>query len=456
MRYWRFIVHCLVAAGFTGSGVLEADLLSGGETTVFDQSVNAFSLPATNLPLEDHPRFFAGNSFFNTNWVDASSVVNGRDGLGPLFNVRSCSACHFKDGRGQPPEGNAVPNGWLMRISIPGTDNHGGPLPDPVYGDQISVRALPGIKPEARIRVKYRPVVGYYADNAAYELLEPEYALDQWGYGKPHPDLRISPRVASAVFGLGLLAAVPEADILALADEHDADGDGVSGRPNRVWSPTLKQVALGRFGWKANRATLLDQTAGAFAGDMGITNVVFPGENHTRAQALSEHFPSGGTPEISERDLKDVVFYLETLAVPAARIDDRDIFQRGRQIFREIQCAACHVPQLETSKDYPIPALAGQVIRPYTDLLLHDMGEGLADGRPDYEASGREWRTPPLWGIGLLEKVNGHNRLLHDGRARNVEEAILWHGGEATASQQAFKALSREERDLVIRFVLNL
>ncbi|MCB1122510.1 MAG: c-type cytochrome, partial [Verrucomicrobiae bacterium] len=241
-----------------------------------------------------------------------------------------------------------------------------------------------------------------------------------------------------------------------LADENDANRDGISGRSNQVWSPSLLAEALGRFGWKANKATLMDQTAGAFVGDIGITNNVFPQENHTEAEALSEDHPSGGSPEISDQDLDDVVFYLQTLAVPAARIHDRGPFQKGKELFQEIQCAACHVPLLKTADDYPIKALAGQTIRPYTDLLLHDMGEDLADGRPDYHATGREWRTPPLWGIGLLEKVNGHTRLLHDGRARNVEEAILWHGGEAARSQQAFKSLNKEQRELLIQFVLSL
>jgi CxxC motif-containing protein (DUF1111 family) len=433
-----------------------ADLLTGGDTTVFDKSANAFGLPATNLPLEEHPRFFAGNAFFNTNWVDASSEVNGRDGLGPLFNVRSCSACHFKDGRGQPPAGSAIPNGWLMRISIPGATEKGAPKPDPVYGNQISVRALPGAEPEARIRIKYKTLQDVYPDYVAYQLLEPTYSLGNWAYGDPHKELLSSPRVASAVFGLGLLDAIPQETILNLADEEDANGDGISGRPNWVWSSFFQAKKLGRFGWKANKATLIDQTAGAFVGDMGITSSLFSGENHTEAQALSEVFPSGGSPEIEQRDLEDVVFYLQALAVPAARIEDRNTFKEGKSLFSQLRCTTCHVPILKTSQDYPINALAGQTIRPYTDLLLHDMGEALADGRPDFEASGSEWRTPPLWGIGLISKVNGHTRLMHDGRARNIEEAILWHGGEAEASKQEFMNLPSLQRALVIKFVESL
>jgi len=433
-----------------------ADLLPGGQITVFDTSPNAFSLPATNLPLNEHPRFFAGNAFFNRNWVDAASEVNGSDGLGPLFNVRSCSTCHFKDGRGQPPTGSAVPNGWLMRISIPGEDDQGGPKPDPIYGNQISVRALPELEPEARIRIRYQTIQELYPDYVAYQLLKPNYTIDAWRYGEPHAELMTSPRVASAVFGLGLLDAIAEQTILDLADPDDEDGDGISGRPNFVWSKSLGAKSLGRFGWKANKATLLDQTAGAFVGDMGITSDLFPNENHTEAQNIGEDFPSGGSPEIGKQDLEDVVFYLQTLSVPAARIQDREDFKKGKQLFESIQCAACHIPAMKTSDDYPIEVLTGQLIRPYTDLLLHDMGEALADGRPDFEADGNEWRTPPLWGIGLLEKVNGHTRLLHDGRARNVEEAILWHGGEAEQSKEQFKSLTAADRKLVIQFVESL
>jgi len=435
---------------------LDADELAGGDTTVFLQTRDAFSLPAKNLELTEHPRFFSGNAFFNTNWVDASSIVDGRDGLGPLFNMRSCSACHFKDGRGRPPLEGEIPNAWLMRVSILGRTDHGAPLPDPIYGNQISFRALPAVEPEASIKISYNERIGNYPDGSSFTLLEPSYSMTDWAYGDPFEDLLFSPRVASQVFGLGLIEAVSQNEILSRADPLDKNKDGISGRPNLVWSPSLDQKMLGRFGWKANKANLLDQTAGAFVGDIGITNFVFPDENQTFHQNLTKKFPSGGAPEISRRDLEDVVFYLQTLAVPAARILDQNEFERGKALFMILQCSACHVPELRSANDYPIEALAGQTFRPYTDLLLHDMGPGLADGRPDFEATGSEWRTPPLWGIGLFPMVNEHSRLLHDGRARNVEEAILWHGGEGEGSKQAFMKLTKNERERVIRFVESL
>ena len=446
----------LVLLPLLGWTALANEELSGGETTVFIRSSLAFSLPADNLPLGDLPRFFSGNALFNTNWVSASSVVDGRDGLGPLFNARSCSACHFKDGRGRPPGSGEIPNGLVFRIGIPGLGENGGPLPDSIYGNQVSVRALPGEKPEARIVLRMEEIAGAYPDGKVYSLLKPHYAVDHWGYGEPHEELQFSPRVASPVFGLGLLDAIGEAELEQRADPDDRDGDGISGRINRVWSRSKGSERTGRYGWKANKAELIDQIAAAFVGDIGITTSLFPEENHSAVQAPSGPFADSGSPELPDRELEDLVFYLKTLGVPASRIDAPEEFHKGKALFESARCSSCHTPEMNTDPHYPIPALAGQTIRPYTDLLLHDMGEALSDGRRDFQATGREWRTPPLWGIGLLPTVNGHSRLLHDGRARNVEEAILWHGGEAEKSKGAFKAMSAENRQLLIAFVESL
>lgn len=449
-------VLALIFINLLGLTAVADEEWAGGETTVFIRSSLAFSLPADNLPLGDLPRFFAGNAFFNTNWVSASSAVDGRDGLGPLFNARSCSTCHFKDGRGRPPSPGEIPTGLLFRLSIPGLGDHGGPLPDPVYGNQVSVRALPGRKPEARVTVRLEEVSGAYPDGRTYSLQKPHYAFDDWGYGEPHEELQFSPRVASPVFGLGLLDAIGKSELEQRADPDDRDGDGISGRTNRVWSPSKKSEGLGRYGWKANKAELIDQVAAAFVGDIGITTNLFPEENHSATQEPAGPVPNSGSPELGDRDLEDLVFYMKTLGVPAGRIDNAKEFHQGEALFESARCSSCHIPEMNTDPHYPIPALAGQTIRPYTDLLLHDMGEALSDGRRDFQATGREWRTPPLWGIGLLPTVNGHSRLLHDGRARNVEEAILWHGGEAEKSKDAFKAMSAENRQLLISFVESL
>jgi len=429
--------------------------LPGGETTVFDASREAFTQPADNLNPRDFARFFSGDTLFNTNWVSASSVVNGRDGLGPLFNTRSCSSCHFKDGRGEPPSLGEVPDGFLVRVSLPRKDTKGAPKPHPIYGNQISVRALPKAKPEARVSIEYEHVNGSYPDGTSFSLLKPAIKMDNWGYGVPGRLLE-SARVASAVYGLGLLDAIADEAILAQADPDDWDGDGISGRVNRVWSPSKEEHSIGKYGWKANKATLIDQTAGAFQGDIGITSSLFPDENHSLKHLDPIAFPSGGSPEIESRNLEDVVFYLKTLAPPASRFKNLESYESGKELFEVAKCSSCHTPQFQTREDYSIQALAGQTIYPYTDLLLHDMGDGLADNRPHFEANGKEWRTPPLWGIGLIPTVNGHSRLLHDGRARNIEEAILWHSGEAEPSKEVYMNLPRNERQQLIDFVRSL
>jgi CxxC motif-containing protein (DUF1111 family) len=264
----------------------------------------------------------------------------------------------------------------------------------------------------------------------------------------------ISPRIAPAVFGVGLLEAVPEEVIVAAADPDDVDGDGVSGRPNRIVDSD-GDISLGRFGWKANVASVEQQTAGAFLGDVGITSSIHPTQDCTAAEVACRDAISGGEPELDDHKLGRVVFYTRTLAVPARRDVTVPDVVAGEAVFSSIGCASCHTPELQTG-DTDIVALRGQTIRPYTDLLLHDLGPGLADGRPDGLATGTEWRTPPLWGIGLVETVNGHTRFLHDGRARNLTEAVLWHGGEADGAQQRFRSLSASERAALIAFLESL
>jgi len=348
-----------------------------------------------------------------------------------------------------------LPNGFLVRISEPGKAENGSPMPHPVYGNQLSVRALPGLQPEASVRVTYEEIAGSYPDGNEYRIQKPIYSIDNLSYGDIGT-YEFSPRVAPSVFGLGLLDLVSPSDLLRNADPNDGDKDGISGRANWVWSPSENGRALGKYGWKANKANLKDQTAAAFQGDIGITSSLFPAENHSPRISALRDLPSGGRPEIRDQELEDVVFYLHTLAPPASRFESDSKYEAGFQLFSQALCVNCHTPSFQTGKSELFPALSNQTIYPYTDLLLHDMGEGLADNRNDFEATGREWRTPPLWGIGLIPTVNGHSRLLHDGRARSIEEAILWHGGEAAKSQQAFKNLSHEERASLIDFIESL
>lgn len=431
------------------------DVLQGGETTVFDEGVNAFSLSARNLDPADKDRFFIGNSLFNHNWVTPPSATTARDGLGPLFNSRSCSACHFKDGRGRPPEAGEDLVSMLFRLSVPGAAPHGGPNPEPMYGGQLSGSAVLGASAEGRAMIEYFQAAGAYADGTPFTLLAPKYRIEDWAYGEPDASLMISPRVAPAMIGMGLLESIPEGDILARVDADDADHDGISGRANYVHDLRSGKPRLGRFGWKANQPSVEQQVAGAFAGDIGITSSLVAGDNTTASERL-DTLPNGGEPEIEDADLADVVGYSRVLAVPARRNWQDKQVRQGSIQFDKAGCAACHVREQHTSADALPAALAGQQIHPYTDLLLHDMGDSLSDGRPDFLASANEWRTPPLWGVGLVPAVNGHTRFLHDGRARSLEEAVLWHGGEASASRKRFLDMTSADRQALISFLKSL
>ncbi|MCB9705515.1 MAG: c-type cytochrome [Myxococcales bacterium] len=442
--------------GEPGPQAEDGEALAGGETTVFDATPNAFSLSARNMSFERRQRFVVGNSFFNKNWVQAPSSTEGRDGLGPTFNARSCSTCHLKDGRGRPPGPDEEFVSMLLRLSIPGAGPHGEPLAVPGYGGQLGPHGIDGVPGEGTPTVVYVDEAGSFDDGEPYSLRRPTYAIEAPAYGPLPDDLMISPRVAPAMIGMGLLEAIPEAAIVAGEDPEDDDGDGISGRVNRVWDAGAGALALGRFGWKANQPSVRQQVAGAFLGDIGITSSLFTMEDCPAEQAECLAAMSGGSPEIDDGLLDDVVFYSSTLAVPARRgVDDPEVL-RGKGIFADAGCEGCHTPRLETADDAAIEEARGQTIWPYTDLLLHDMGEGLADGRPDFGADGQEWRTPPLWGIGLVETVNGHTNFLHDGRARSLMEAILWHGGEGERSRDAVLALAAADRAALVAFLESL
>ncbi len=452
----------LLLAGCAGAkGSIKADrrdprYLSGGEGTVFNVTDQAFTLPDAHMPVGKIREFTFGNRLFNTNWVVAPSSTTKFDGLGPTFNRVSCSACHTFDGRGRPPEEGKRMESMLVRISLPGQGEHGGVVPHPSYGDQINDRSIPGVPAEGRVTVYYSQSQGQYPDGTRYALRVPRYEFDDLAFGPLGKDILFSPRVAPAVFGLGLLEAVNEATILQFAHDQQGHPDGVSGKPNYVWDVVERKPKIGRFGWKANRPSIAEQNAGALLGDLGITNPIFPKENITDVQVAAKAAPTGGTPELDEDFFAKLVFYSRTLGVPARRDVDNPQVIEGEKTFKRIGCTACHIPTMTTGNDAEVPQLANQTIHPYTDLLLHDMGDGLADGRPDFQASGNEWRTPPLWGIGLVKTVNKHTFFLHDGRARNLEEAILWHGGEANISKTRFKQLTQVKRDAVLRFLESL
>lgn len=449
-------IALVAACGDNLSNYEPGEELAGGETTVFDTGTNAFSLAARNLKGARRDTFFVGNAMFKRNWVTAPSSTSGIDGLGPTFNASSCAACHFKDGRGAPPDDGAEFLGLLVRLSVPGEDEHGGPLDEPVYGGQFNHRAILGVPAEGTSRVTYTEVPGTFADGTPYSLRAPTYHLEALAFGPLASDTMMSPRTAQAMIGLGLLEAIDEESIVALADEDDADGDGISGRPNVVWDPKARAARLGRFGWKANQAGIEQQISGAFLGDIGITSPLFPDDNCPPAQSACGAQIDGGSPEADQDTIDQVTYYSRLLAVPARRdVQDGDVL-RGKQLFSDAGCASCHTPKHVTGELAGLPEVSHQTIYPYTDMLLHDMGEALADHRPDFLATGTEWRTPPLWGLGLVRVVNGHTNFLHDGRARDVGEAILWHDGEASNAREAYRTMSARERAALVRFVESL
>ena len=436
---------------------------SGGDTTVGKADRNAFSMPSANLSPSRRLDFSVGNSFFRSPWVIAPSTTTARDGQGPLFNTNACQNCHIKDGRGHPPAPDAVNSvSMLVRLSIPDQPAYArlieqtGVVPEPVYGAQLQDMAVPGVAPEGKVRVEYQPVLVHFKDGTAVELQKPTLQITQLGYGPMHPDTRFSARVAPPMIGLGLLEAIPEEAILANANT----GDGVAGRPNRVWDDAQQKTVLGRFGWKAGQPNLNQQNVHAFSGDMGLTTSLRPVDDCTPAQTDCLQAPNGngpdGEPEVSDNILRLVEFYTRNLAVPARRDVGSPQVLAGKNLFYQAGCASCHTPTFTTSANAAEPELANQVIHPYSDLLLHDMGDGLADNRTEFAASGRDWRTAPLWGIGLTRTVSGHTRFLHDGRARNLLEAVLWHGGEAEPARQQVLQFDAGQRAALLAFLNSL
>ncbi|WP_332823474.1 di-heme oxidoredictase family protein [Stutzerimonas kunmingensis] len=439
------------------------EALSGGSTTVMKFDQNAYSMPSANLAPMRRLDFSVGNSFFRNPWVIAPASTTARDGLGPLLNTNACQNCHIKDGRGHPPAPDATSAvSMLVRLSIPAGPEHAevvrerGIAPEPSYGGQLQDMAIPGVAPEGKVRLRYSTEQVRFADGTEVELRRPEIELNDLAYGDMHPETRMSLRIAPPMIGLGLLEAIPEEALLANADADDRNRDGISGRPNRVFDQTTRQTVIGRFGWKAGQPSLNQQNADAFFNDMGLSTRLLSGSSCTDRQTECRAMPDGGEPEVSDDILAQVLFYTRNLGVPARRnVDDPQVLA-GKTLFHRAGCQSCHVPQFTTAADAAEPELANQLIRPYTDLLLHDMGEGLADDRAEFEASGREWRTPPLWGIGLTQAVSGHTQFLHDGRARNLLEAILWHGGEAEKARQIVLGYDQNERTALLSFLESL
>ena len=452
---------------FTKAELFEAKP-AGAATVRVRPTPDAFSQFSGNMPFDRQMDFNLGNALFTKTWVAAPSSTLASDGLGPLHNARGCQDCHLKDGRGHMPAKGEAAVSLFLRLSVPGGPNPDGitdwlaTLPEPTYGGQLQTFAATGIAAEARMSITYTELPQALTDATA-SLRAPAYSVTDAAYAALSPDTMLSPRIAPQMIGLGLLEAVPAADILARVDENDANNDGISGRASIVPSAEYGVPMLGRFGWKGGAPTVREQSAGAFSGDMGLSTYLHPKESGdcTTAQPDCLAAPNGAQyvhdgQEVSDESLTLVTFYARNLAVPERRGMDDPTVLRGKAVFYTLNCTGCHTPKHVTHRLADQPEQSFQLIWPYTDLLLHDMGAGLADNRPEGRATGREWKTPPLWGIGLTAQVSGHTEFLHDGRARNILEAILWHGGEAQAQRDAVATLSKPDRDALIAFLESL
>ena len=435
--------------------------LSAGDFTLKRADADAYAEPAPVLTYKQREVFMRGRVHFNQKWVVFPSL-GGDWGLGPTFIADRCVECHAKAGRGSPPKlATEQPKSLLVRLSIPGTDEHGGPKPHPNYGDQFQNAGLEGkdkdhflgdrVPPEGEVYIDWTERETAFADGEKISLRSPRVRFEKLNFGPLGDDIMTSLRLAPPIFGLGLLEAVPEETILATAKRQAEQG--FKGKANYVWDAINARVALGRFGWKANQPSVKQQIAAAFIGDIGVTSPLYGEENCPPVQTLCRKQPPGNNPELIDKNWEELEFWTLGIAVPARRNAGDAQAERGEKLFAGAKCAQCHVPTMSTREYKPLPQLANQIFHAYTDLLLHDMGEELADGRPDFKAGAREWRTPPLWGMGLSEIVNGSTAMLHDGRARNATEAILWHGGEADVSREAFRAMPKADREALLKFL---
>ncbi len=411
----------------------------------------AFSQEISNLSNAEIDIFYLGKSVFKTPWITAPSITTARDGLGPLFSANTCRNCHPNNGAGVALGKNGLMSrSLLLRLSHRESNKTElikkiGFQPDSTYGAQLSTGGSLNVPFEGTPVVSYEKIVAKYPDGTSYELRKPSYVIKNLNYGDLDKETVIAPRIGSALVGLGLLERIGEEDILKHQDIDDKNNDGISGKANYAFDPETNTTKLGRFTWKASATSVKHQSAAAAHNDMGLSNPLFPLHNCSPVQkeCLKEANLAEHEMDLPMYRLDAVAFYLRNLAIPKQREMGKNI--EGEKLFKSLNCASCHVPTFTTAD--------GIKISPYSDLLLHDMGEDLADGRSEFLATGKEWRTPPMWGIGLYQKVSKEANYLHDGRARSIEEAILWHGGEAQKSKNDFMALNKKSRQKVLDFL---
>ena len=439
---------------------------SGGMTTTFDRTALVFALPSRNINHYEEQIVADGSKLFEAEWTSQTDAPFG--GLGPHFDASACADCHGGDGRAAGPEHDGVlPVGFVVKLT---TDDEAIAHR---LGGQLTSRAA-RVRAEAVVSVSYEEVGGEFADGEPYSLRRPTYVAELT-IGQLSGDAVLGVRVAPHLSGLGLLELIPIADLERRVDADDDDDDGVSGRFAEAVHLLSGEATIGRFGWNAGQPTIEQQSAAALFNDMGLTSRYFPvescgsgGECERRGIPVTEYYvPSGfgseltGSSayefagEVSDERLYKLTVYAQALAVPAVRDVGDPVVARGWEVFVESGCSSCHAGPFTTGAG-PIQGLSNQVIQPYTDLLVHDLGDGLADRTVDGDIVDTEWRTAPLWGVGMIETVNGHANFLHDGRARGFSEAILWHGGEGQASADVYREMSATDRVALIRFLESL
>lgn len=450
--------------------------LAGQHSSGLSKRRDSYSHPSPLLDLNTKLDFKIGQAIFEKIWVFAPASTTASDGLGPLYNARSCARCHERNGRGTLREDGRTSPALFLRLSTSAKtpeekqalkSGRLGVIPDPIYGTQLQSFAYPGGQAEAQLRVSYTEQPIQLSDGETISLRTPHYQIIAPQYGAFAKGLMTSPRISPPMIGLGLLEAINQVDVLALEDPNDSNKDGISGKANWVWDKTTASLQLGRFGWKAGHPNLAQQNAGAFSGDIGISTDLFPqhwgdcSAAQTKCRKQAHGNRTRQAPEIDHLEAptvmsKALLLYTRNIAVPVRQIDKPEATKKGQKIFNAVGCAACHTPSFQTSGHVEQSSLNGQNISPYTDLLLHDMGAALADNRPEFKADGQEWRTAPLWGLGSNKTVSGKNFLLHDGRARSILEAIMWHGGEAEPAKLKVQKMPKEQRLQLLTFLESL
>jgi CxxC motif-containing protein (DUF1111 family) len=445
--------------------------------TPSDQAVipqEVYRQPVAGLTAKQKQVFLHGERVFTNFWMAVNNPViplvwdlsqpgpaGGEWGLGPMFLATNCAACHLNAGRGRALDNStSLAVQHVLRISLPGEGPHGSPKPDPHYGTDIQMfdtvtRKDPEARAgEAEVYIDWSAKEFSFPDGETLVLRQPKVRIEKLNFGPLADGVMMSLRNSQAMVGMGYLEAIAEKDILQVAQLQKAQG--LNGRPNYVRDDINKKQAMGRFGWKANQPSIRQQIAAAFSADIGVTSSLYPLTECTPVQHECLAAIKAPKPELRPELLDALTFWTQALAVPEQRDTNKPEVQRGEALFTSSGCAMCHVPEWRTGKYAAVPSISNQRIRPYTDLLLHDMGPDLADGRPDFKAGGSDWRTPPLWGIGLSKQVSASTSFLHDGRARNLLEAVVWHGGEAKASRDKFTALPAEQRKDLITFLESL